>query len=579
MEHHTELLQILAIGLGLAFVFGFLANRLRLSPLVGYLFAGIVVGPHTPGYVGDADIAAQLSDLGVMLLMFGVGLEFSISDLLKVKWTAIPGALVQATITTLVGGSLGLLLGWPTFESFLFGFCLATASTVVMLRTLEARRLLDSRRGRIAMGWLIVEDLINVLALVLLPVMAASLVHGKGEPLALHQVASSVALTLLQVGAFVAVMLLVGRRVIPRALEFTAATGSRELFTLSVLALALGVAFGSAWLFGVSSALGAFFAGTVLKGSEFSHKAAADSLPLRDAFAVLFFVSMGMLFDPHVLVEHPLMLVGTILVIVVGKWLWIFLFMRGFGHPRLVALTMACGLAQIGEFAFILAGMGFWLDVLSAEARDLVLAAALFSISINPLMLLVLDRWEARQPRVPSTVPEPEPALAPGPALHPGEHAIVIGFGRVGAQLAQLLRERGINVAAVDTNIDRVRLAHQKGIPAIRGNAVLEAVLNDLHPESARIAILVIPQVLEAGKIAALLRAINPGITLFARAHSDAEVRHLIEHGVDGAVVAERELAFAMAEMIMATPPWRNRPDGQPATPSRHPAAIAARAD
>ena len=331
MEHHTELLQILAIGLGLAFVFGFLANRLRLSPLVGYLFAGIVVGPHTPGYVGDADIAAQLSDLGVMLLMFGVGLEFSISDLLKVKWTAIPGALVQATITTLVGGSLGLLLGWPTFESFLFGFCLATASTVVMLRTLEARRLLDSRRGRIAMGWLIVEDLINVLALVLLPVMAASLVHGKGEPLALHQVASSVALTLLQVGAFVAVMLLVGRRVIPRALEFTAATGSRELFTLSVLALALGVAFGSAWLFGVSSALGAFFAGTVLKGSEFSHKAAADSLPLRDAFAVLFFVSMGMLFDPHVLVEHPLMLVGTILVIVVGKWLWIFLFMRGVG--------------------------------------------------------------------------------------------------------------------------------------------------------------------------------------------------------------------------------------------------------
>lgn len=559
MEHHTELIQILAIGLGLAFVFGFLANRLRLSPLVGYLLAGVVVGPYTPGYVGDPDIATQLADLGVMLLMFGVGLEFSLADLLKVKWTAIPGAIAQATITTAVGGALGLALGWPLPQSLLFGFCLATASTVVVLRALEARRLLDSRRGRIAMGWLIVEDLINVLALVLLPVLAGNLLQDGKEAISWHQILSSLALTLFQVAAFVIVMLVLGRRVIPRVLAHTAGTGSRELFTLSVLAIALGVAFGSAWLFGVSFALGAFFAGTVLKESEFSHKAANDSLPLRDAFAVLFFVSMGMLFDPYILVEHPFALLLTVLVIILGKWTWLLLIMRGFGHPKLAALTIACGLAQIGEFAFILAGLGFWMGALSAEARDLVLAAALISISINPLLWMVLDRWEARQPRRPAVAPEPEPALEPGPEFHPGQHAILIGYGRVGAQLAQLLSQKGIPVIAVDTNIDRVRLAHQNGIPAIRANAAAEGVLAELHPESANIAVLVIPQVLEAGEVASRLRAANPEIIIFARAHSDAEVKHLIAHGADGTVVAERELAFAMAEMILATPPWRNR--------------------
>lgn len=583
MEHHTELIEILAIGLGLAFAFGFVANKLRLSPLVGYLLAGMVVGPHTPGFIGDPDIASQLADLGVMLLMFGIGLEFSLNDLLKVKWTAIPGAILQVGMTTMVGGALGWWMGWPTFESFLFGLCLSTASTVVMLRGLEARRLLDSRRGRIAIGWLVVEDLISVLALVLLPALAANLVAGDGTgSIAFNPVLRSLAMTLFQVGAFVAVMLLIGKRLIPRILEYTAGTGSRELFTLSVLAVALGVAFGSAWLFGVSFALGAFFAGTVLKESEFSHKAATDSLPLRDAFAVLFFVAMGMLFDPGILLEHPIALLATTLIIVLGKSTWTYLIMRGLGHPQLAALSMACGLAQIGEFAFILAGLGFSVGLLSADARDLVLAAALISISINPVMLVLLDRWEARQPRTPPTRTEPEPALEPGPVFEPGEHAIIIGYGRVGEHLTKLLREHGIRVIVVDTNIERVRLAHQHGVPAIRGNAAAEGVLSEAHPKSASIAILVIPQVLEAGEVIARLRAANPDLTIFARAHSDAEVRHLLQRGADGTVVAERELAFSMAEMIFSTPPYRTQsardavPGIEPQDGSKHPPAPAA---
>jgi len=568
MPQHTDLIQILAIGLGLAFVLGFIANKLRLSPLVGYLLAGIVVGPYTPGFVGDADIAMQLADLGVMLLMFGVGLEFSLSDLLKVRWTAIPGAIVQAAVTTCVGAALSWSLGHPLFESLLFGFCLAIASTVVMLRTLEDRRLLDTRRGRIALGWLIVEDLICVLALVLLPVLAAHV--GKPDESAaqsLQAILKALLVTLVQVGAFVAAMLLVGKRVIPRVLEYTAGTGSRELFTLSVLAIAIGMAFGSAWLFGVSFALGAFFAGTVLKESEFSHKAANDSLPLRDAFAVLFFVSMGMLFDPRILLDHPLQLVATVLIILLGKSTWIYLIMRGLGHPKLAALTLSMGLAQIGEFSFILAGMGFWMHVLSAESRDLILAAALISITLNPLLLTVLDRFEARHPPQPIAASDPEPELPPGPAFEPGAHAIVIGYGRVGSQLTRLLRDRGINVVVIDINVDRVRRAHADGVPAIRGNAAITSVLADAHPESAQIAIVVIPQVLEAGKVTACLRAANPTLIIFARAHSDAEVRHLIEHGADGAVVAERELAFSMAEMIMATPPYRKRTVPEPSLP------------
>lgn len=578
MEHHTDLIDIVAIGLALAFVLGFLANKVKLSPLVGYLLAGIIVGPHTPGFVGDADIATQLSEIGVMLLMFGVGLHFSLDDLMEVKWIAIPGAIVQIGAATVLGWGLAWFLGWSTIEGLVFGLALSVASTVVLLRALEERRLLDTQRGKIAVGWLIVEDLVMVLALVLLPALGAALSNSGGGGIDVSAILTKLGTTLLQVGAFVAAMLVVGKRVIPWALERTAGTGSRELFTLSVLAIALGVAFGSATLFGVSFALGAFFAGMLLNESELSHKAANDSLPLRDAFAVLFFVSVGMLFDPNILVQHPLQVLAVAFIILVGKSVAAYLIVRAFGHPNATALTISASLAQIGEFSFILAGLGVSLAILPETGRDLILAGALISIIANPLIFAALDRWEARQKTEAGLKAEPAPPLElpPGPVLEPGNHAIVVGYGRVGSQLSHLLRERGVPVVVMDTNIELVQRAHQAGLPAIRGNAAAERVLAEAHPENAQIAIIAIPQALEAGEVAARLRAANPSLTIFARAHSDAEVKHLIEHGADGAVMAERELAFSMAEMVMATPAYRNKPVQAPTDPTSPPAASVA---
>ena len=567
MDHHTDLIDIVAIGLALAFVFGFVANKLKLSPLVGYLLAGIVVGPHTPGFVGDADMATQLAEIGVMLLMFGVGLHFSLEDLMEVKWIAIPGAAVQITVATLLGWALAWLIGWSMIEGLMFGFCLATASTVVLLRAMEERRLLDTMRGRIAVGWLIVEDLACVLALVLLPVLATTFNQDDaGAQISFGSLMVTLGSTLLQVAAFVAVMLVVGKRVIPWVLEHTAGTGSRELFTLSVLAIALGVAFGSAWLFGVSFALGAFFAGMVLNESELSHKAANDSLPLRDAFAVLFFVSVGMLFDPGILLEQPLHVLATAFIIIFGKSLAAYLIVRAFGHPNQTALTISCSLAQIGEFAFILAGLGVSLRILPEEGHDLVLAGALISIVANPLVFGLLDRWLARQQAEQDAAaavlsaqqsPPQNDELPPGPVLEGEDHAIVVGYGRVGTALVSLLRDRGVPVVVIDAQAEYVQRARAAGIPAVRGNAVSERVLAEAQPEKARIAVIAVPQALEAGGIVERLRAANPALTIFARAHSDAEVKHLIEHGADGAVMAERELAFSMAEMVMATPPYR----------------------
>ncbi|OAX57503.1 YbaL family putative K(+) efflux transporter [Xanthomonas graminis] len=552
MHHDTSLIDIIAVGLALAFVLGTLAHRLKLSPLVGYLVAGICVGPFTPGFVADQALANQLSELGVMLLMFGVGLHFSLEDLMEVKWIAIPGALAQIAVATLLGWGLAWSMGWPTLHGLVFGLALSVASTVVLLRAMEERRLLETQRGRIAVGWLIVEDLAMVLALVLLPALADAL-GGKGA--GTGAILGALGITLLKMAAFVVVMLVVGRRAIPWVLEKVAATGSRELFTLSVLAIALGVAFGSATLFGVSFALGAFFAGMLLKESELSHKAASDSLPLRDAFAVLFFVSVGMLFDPHILLEHPWQVLATFLTITVGKSLAAFVIVRAFGHPAGIALTISTSLAQIGEFSFILAGLGVSLAILPETGRDLILAGALLSIVANPLLFTWLDRWQARQAvEAPVTL---ETELPPGPSLDLVDHAIVIGYGRVGSTLAAVLRERGVPVLVIDDNREHVERAHADGIPGIRGSAAADRVLAEAHPEKAKIAILAIPQPLEAGEALAKLRALNPGLTLLARAHSDAEVKHLLEHGADGTVMAERELAYSLAEMVMATPPYR----------------------
>ncbi|PZP62475.1 MAG: Kef family K(+) transporter [Pseudoxanthomonas spadix] len=575
MHHDTSLIDIIAVGLAVAFLLGALANKLKLSPLVGYLVAGMIVGPFTPGFVADQDLATQLSELGVMLLMFGVGLHFSLEDLMSVKKIAIPGAVVQITVATLLGFGLAWWMGWNPIQGFVFGLALSVASTVVLLRAMEERRMLDTSRGRIAVGWLIVEDLAMVLALVLLPALAGAL--GEGEAGARAgggawvEIAKAMGATLLQVAAFVAVMLLVGRRVIPWTLERVAATGSRELFTLSVLAIALGVAFGSAKLFGVSFALGAFFAGMLLNESELSHKAANDSLPLRDAFAVLFFVSVGMLFDPTIVVKYPLQLVATFLIIVVGKSLAAYAIVRAFGHPKGTALTISASLAQIGEFSFILAGLGLALKILPQEGHDLILAGALLSIVANPFLFAALDRWLRRHAEDAPGAQAAEPEPLPGPPLRAGEHAIVIGYGRVGSNLVHVLHERGVPVVVIDDSRDNVDKAHAAGIPAIRGSAAADAVLAEAQPDKARIAVLAIPQPLEAGEAIAKLRALNPELTVLARAHSEAEVEHLLEHGADAAVLAERELAFSLAEMIMAMPPYRQ---GRPpaATPAATPA-------
>ena len=553
MPHDTDLINIIAVGLALAFVLGAIANKLRLSPLVGYLVAGMCIGPFTPGFIADQTLAHQLSEIGVMLLMFGVGLHFSLADLMKVKAIAIPGALVQIAVATALGWALAWAMGWPPLSGFLFGLALSVASTVVLLRALEERRLLETKRGKIAIGWLIVEDLVMVLALVLLPALAS--VMGDGDASGgFGTIAKAMGLTLFKVSLFVAVMLVVGRRAIPWTLERIAATGSRELFTLAVLAIALGVAFGSAMLFGVSYALGAFFAGMLLNESELSHKAANDSLPLRDAFAVLFFVSVGMLFNPSILVEHPWQVLATLLIIVVGKSLAAFAIVRMFKHPTGTALTISTSLAQIGEFSFILAGLGLSLEILPQEGHDLILAGALLSIIANPFLFSLLDRWQARQDAA-TTIVEPE--LPPGPSLDLVDHAIVIGYGRVGTELARVLRERGVPVLVIDDSSHHVERAHSAGIPAIRGNAAADLVLAEAQPDKAKIAVLAIPQPLEAGEVLVKLRAINPALTLLARAHSDFEVKYLLEHGADGAIMAERELAHSLAEMVMSTPPYR----------------------
>ncbi|WP_282297408.1 YbaL family putative K(+) efflux transporter [Stenotrophomonas sp. PS02289] len=556
MHHDADLINIVAVGLGLAFIFGALANKLRLSPLVGYLVAGICVGPFTPGFVADQALANQLAELGVMLLMFGVGLHFSLKDLMAVKAIAIPGAIGQILVATLLGWGLAWLMGWEMLHGIVFGFSLATASTVVLLRAMEERRLLETQRGKIAVGWLIVEDLACVLALVMMPVLAG--VFGPDAANQTHTVGSvlaSIGWTFVQLGLFVAVMLVVGRRVIPWVLERIAGTGSRELFTLSVLAIALGVAFGSAMLFGVSFALGAFFAGMLLNESELSHKAANDSLPLRDAFAVLFFVSVGMLFNPAILIEHPWQVLATAAIIMFGKSAAAFFIVRAFGHPNGTALTISASLAQIGEFAFIIAGLGVSLKILPPTGQALVLAGALISIMLNPVVFGLLDRWLAKhQETTPQAV---ETELPPGPSLDLHDHAIVIGYGRVGSALAQVLRDRGVPVLVIDDNKEHVAEAHAAGLPGIRGSAASDKVLAEAHPERAKIAVLAIPQPLEAGETLAKLRALNPGLTLLARAHSDAEVKHLLEHGADGTVMAERELAYSLAEMVMATPPYR----------------------
>ena len=428
MSHHTPLIAMIVIGLVLAFAFGVLAHRIKVSPLVGYLLAGIAIGPFTPGYIGDQNLANELAEIGIILLMFGVGLHFSLKDLLSVRALAVPGAVVQIAIATLLGMALAYVLGWTIGAGIVFGLALSVASTVVLLRAMQERRLIETERGRIAVGWLIVEDIAMVLTLVMLPALAGVM---KGQPGAdLAAVALPLALTIGKIVAFVAVMLIIGRRAIPWLLHYVAHTGSRELFRLAVLSLALGVAYGAAVLFDVSFALGAFFAGMILSESELSHRAANESLPLRDAFAVLFFVSVGMLFDPMILLRDWAPLIATVLIIVIGKSLAAYAIVRAFRYSHSTALTISASLAQIGEFSFILAGLGVTLGLLPDRGRDLVLAGAIISIVLNPLIFAMLDRMLAKTATktdgaAKPDAPKPEPPREPVPATTLAGHCLL----------------------------------------------------------------------------------------------------------------------------------------------------------
>ena len=554
MPHDTPLITTIVGGLVLAFVFGALAQRFRMPPLVGYLVAGIAAGPFTPGFVADSDLAQQLAEIGVILLMFGVGLHFSLKDLLSVKMIAIPGAVAQICIATLLGMGLAWALGWSMGGGLIFGLALSVASTVVLLTALQERRLLETRRGQIAVGWLIVEDIAMVLALVLIPALSGVL-GGEGDAISTSELLGALGMTLGKVVAFVAAMLVLGRRLIPWLLERVAATGSRELFRLAVLAIALGFALGAAYVFGVSFALGAFFAGMILAESDLSHRAAEESLPLRDAFAVLFFVSVGMLFDPFIVVREPLLMLATVLIIVVGKSIAAFLIVRAFGHPRSTALTISASLAQIGEFSFILATLGTSLGLLPDTGRDLILGGAILSILINPMLFIGMERlkpWlqenEGQAPGKPAAAPEEEIPSWP----HLREHTVLVGFGRVGHLVAMSLSERGQPFIVIEDQVEVVQALRADGIPALYGNAAAPGMMEAAHIGSARWLLVAIPNALEAGQIIAHARAINPGIEVIARAHSSAEVIHLESHGANHTIMGEREIAEGMANRVLA---------------------------
>lgn len=532
----------------MAFAMGALAHRLKISPLVGYLFAGVIIGPFTPGFVADSRLANELAELGVILLMFGVGLHFSLRDLLAVKNIAVPGALVQTATATGLGLLLALSLGWSFGTGIVFGLALSVASTVVLLRALQGRKLLDTDRGRIAVGWLIVEDLVMVITIVLLPVLAGIM---KGGNVSAGEIGLVLGTTALKVASFVAAMLLIGRRVIPSLLHWAAHSGSRELFRLAVLAVALGVAFGAAFLFDVSFALGAFFAGMILGETPLSKRAAEETLPLRDAFAVLFFVSVGMLFDPAVIVEQPVSLLATLAIIVIGKSVAAFAIVRMFGHPTRTALTISASLAQIGEFSFILAGIGATLGMIPPEARDLVLGGAILSILLNPLVFALAAGGAKKL--APSAPPVSDPGPIPPSKAEPVPHGhvILIGYGRVGHLIAAALREAGRPFVLIEDQKDIAASAAATGLTVITGNATEPDVLEEARLHEAAGLLIAIPEGFEAGGIAARARAVNPAIQIIARAHSDAEVAHLTRQGSNSVVMGEREIARRMLELAM----------------------------
>ena len=558
MEHSLPLITTLAAGFGIALILGVLAERVRLPALVGYLLAGVIIGPSTPGFVADVQIASQLSEIGVMLLMFGVGLHFALSDLMAVKRIALPGAVVQMGIATALGMGMALWWGWSWAAGLIFGLSLSCASTVVLLKALEARGVLESMNGRIAVGWLVVEDLACVLVLVLMPPLASILggtpaPGGEAGPFWL-----AIGKTLLQVAAFIALMLVIGRRLLPWLLWQVARTGSRELFTLAVVAAAIGIAFGASELFHVSFALGAFFAGMVMRESEFSHRAAQESLPLRDAFSVLFFVAVGMLFDPAIVAAKPWHLLGVIAIIVAGKTVAAALLVLLLRYPLNTALTVAVSLAQIGEFSFILAGLGVTLGILPADGMSLVLAGAAISIALNPLLFAAIEplrKWLLARSQLARALEERVDPYAQLPMTTERRYlegqVVLVGLGRVGRRIADALDAKGIAYVVAEQNREMVEALRRSGKAAVSGDAADPAVLIQAHIANAAMLVVATPDTIAARKMVATARALNPAIEVVLRTHSEDESELLRRDGLGVVFFGEEELAKGMMSHVV----------------------------
>jgi len=554
MHPETALLVTIAGAFGAAFLFGFAASKLKMPPLVGYLLAGIALGPHSPAFVGNVELAGQLAEIGVILLMFGVGLHFSPGDLMRVRRIAVPGATVQMLTAIGLGYWLASSWGWAPAASLVFGLSLSVASTVVVLRVLEDRGLMDSIDGRVAVGWLVVEDLLVVLALVLLPAILDALGAGTdGVPMGRLALITTVSLTLVKMVAFIVLMGVVGRRAVPWLLTNVVRSGSRELFTLAILAVSLGVAVGAAALFGVSFALGAFVAGVVISESELSHRAGADALPMQDAFAVLFFVSVGMLLDPGVLLTQPVKVLATVAIVLLGNTVVATVLMVLLRHPFGASLRLGASFGQIGEFSFILAGLGVSLGVLSDEGRSLILAAALCTIVLNPLLFASLDQlsvWIARHPRLLDRLERQKAPRVAHTALFEmvqQGHAILIGYGRVGRTIGDALQRLDIPFVAIEQDRRVVDAMRTIGVPSIYGDATRSDVLEHAHPATARLLVVAAPDPYHARHIIEMVRARNPAIDIVVRTHSDQEQALFEQLGVSKALMGERELAFGMA--------------------------------
>lgn len=560
MPHNITLITTITASLGLALIMGILASRFKLPPIVGYLIAGIIIGPATPGFVADIGLSSQLAEIGVILLMFGVGLHFSLKDLLEVRRIALPGAIVQIIVATMLGIIVARFWGWEIGASLIFGLALSVASTVVLIKALDQRNLLKTTNGRIAVGWLIVEDLAMVLVLVLLPPVSKSLSNYNSHELGIvdNGILVALAISMGKIIAFIGLMLVVGRRIFPWLLGYVAGTNSRELFTLSLISVAVGIAYASAQLFGVSFALGAFFAGMVLRESKLSHRATEESLPFRDAFSVLFFVSVGMLFDPIVLIQHPMKVILVVLIIIIGKSLAAFLLVLAFRYPINTALTVSASLAQIGEFSFILAGLGVSLGILPKEGMSLILAGALISISINHLVFKLIEpaqNWILSNTKLVRAIEFSKDPLAELPmnikSSELSGHIVLVGFGRVGKRIGSDLIMNGLGIVVVEQNRELVEALRKQGIRAVAGDATDENVLIQAHIAKAQKLVIATPDAIRVRKMIEIARILNPHIETVVRTHSDEESALLKKENLVVVFHGEQELAKNMLSHIL----------------------------